>query len=149
MPFQHCVVDANVALLLVLKQDLTQHAFTLFDGFFADEPRQIHVPDVFFGELINVLVLQTRLGKSKLPIEHARAGLIYLNSLSYNVVATQTFAAYALELAVQHRLNGYDAIYVALAEKLKLPLVTADRKLVNAMQGLLYDIRWLGDVVQP
>ncbi len=149
MPFQHCVVDANVALLLVLKQDLTQHAFTLFDGFLANEPLQIHVPDIFFAELVNVLVVQTRLGKPKLPIVHARAGLIYLNSLSYNVVATQTFAALILELAVQHRLNGYDAIYVALAEKLNLPLITADRKLVNAMQGLPYDIRWLGDLVPP
>ena len=149
MPFQQCVVDANVALLLVLKQDLTQHAFTLFDGFLANEPLQIHVPDIFFAELVNVLVVQTRLGKPKLPIVHARAGLIYLNSLSYNVVATQTFAALILELAVQHRLNGYDAIYVALAEKLNLPLITADRKLVNAMQGLPYDIRWLGDLVPP
>ena len=34
--------------------------------------------------------------------------------------------------ALRHNLSSYDAFYVALAEVLKMPLATLDRRLVNA-----------------
>jgi predicted nucleic acid-binding protein len=41
----------------------------------------------------------------------------------------------ALEIAKQHRRSVYDCLYVALAEREQCQLVTADGKLVNALQG--------------
>lgn len=146
MSFSACIVDANVALQLVLKQELTDSASALFDRVVADDPLQMHVPDLFFAEITNVLTLQTRLGKPRLLAEQAYAALQYLRLLPFAVTGNHALGPRALELAMLHRLNGYDAIYVALAEKFDLPFITADNKLVNALKGYPGDIRWLGDV---
>lgn len=146
MSLSACIVDANVALQLVLNQELTDSASALFDRVVTDDPLQIHVPDLFFAEITNVLTLQTRLGKPRLLAEQANAALQYLRLLPFVITENYVLSPRALELAILHRLNGHDAIYVALAEKLDLPFVTADRKLVHALKEFSGDIRWLGNV---
>jgi predicted nucleic acid-binding protein len=41
----------------------------------------------------------------------------------------------ALDLALDFRISVYDAVYVVLAVRLQGRVVTADRRLVNALQG--------------
>jgi len=38
---------------------------------------------------------------------------------------------------LRHRCTAYDALYVALAEALDCPLLTADRRLAHAVEGLI------------
>lgn len=52
----------------------------------------------------------------------------------------------ALEIALAYGITAYDAAYVALAQQLALPLITADARLARAMDGTAHDIRWLGDL---
>ena len=43
---------------------------------------------------------------------------------------------------IRHTVSAYDAMYVALARELDIPLLTKDRKLLNAARDLC-DVEWL------
>ena len=51
----------------------------------------------------------------------------------------------ALTLALEHGATAHDTPYVALAQKLALPLVTADEAQVRRLAGTRLHVRWLGD----
>jgi predicted nucleic acid-binding protein len=48
----------------------------------------------------------------------------------------------ALQLASEKKLTAYDACYAVLAQKLGLPLITADAPLAKAVDWAV----WIGDV---
>jgi predicted nucleic acid-binding protein len=62
------------------------------------------------------------------------------------VIPAQLIAEEALGIALNHRITAYDACYVAAAEQLKLPLITADEKLATKLAMGSYEVQWLGDV---
>jgi len=43
-------------------------------------------------------------------------------------------------------ITAYDACYVALAEELKSPLVTADPKLIKRLKNGPVPMKWIGDL---
>jgi predicted nucleic acid-binding protein len=50
----------------------------------------------------------------------------------------ETLALTAASLAVDLQLRGADAVYVAVAEQLSLPLVTWDREIINRAAGVAH-----------
>lgn len=46
----------------------------------------------------------------------------------------------ALALAIAHKTTAYDACYVAAAQRLRVPLITADTKLANKMAATTYQV---------
>jgi predicted nucleic acid-binding protein len=50
-----------------------------------------------------------------------------------------------LPLAQRFGRSAYDAVYLALAESTRRPLVTADLRLYRAVQGHLSSVQWLGE----
>jgi predicted nucleic acid-binding protein len=50
-----------------------------------------------------------------------------------------------LTLAMTYEIAAYEATYVALADRLSLPLVTADEGLVRRLIGAGVDARLIGD----
>ena len=79
----------------------------------------------------------------------SKKDLAELYALALKVVPTADLASQALNIALAHRLNGYDAFYVALSAQVNAPLITADEKLVAAMKGKAYHVHWLGDFPIP
>ena len=76
---------------------------------------------------------RTRAGRTRLARargDQAAAALDDLLSLPLVVYPTAPLLARAWEL--RHNLTVYDGCYVALAEALEAPLVTADRRLFDA-----------------
>ncbi len=54
--------------------------------------------------------------------------------------------AEALLIALEYGISAYDAVYVALAAEERLPLVTADARLVRALAGSPHTVLHLDDV---
>jgi predicted nucleic acid-binding protein len=137
------VIDANVGVKFYLPEDLAEAAQHLLLRL-NEGDTSLFVPDLFYKESANIFWKYVR--RAGLPPDDARRSLRNLISLPLTVVPGTDLVLYALDLAVDHDITAYDASYVALAHDLRLPLVTADRKLLRKLAGTGTDIRWLGDL---
>jgi predicted nucleic acid-binding protein len=100
----------------------------------------LYVPDLFFIECTNILLKYTRrFGRS---LEDSRADLVDLGHLSLRVVPTAELMEDASLLAVEQKITAYEACYAALASRLALPLVTADKPLSKAVGALWIVALW-------
>ena len=138
-----CVIDASVGIKLFVIEPLSDRADALFAHLTDDPPVRFYVPDLFFIECTNVLWKYVR--RFGYPLESARQDVADLTGLPLRVVSTGALADGALEIAATHGITAYDAAYVALAQRLSLPLVTADEVLVRRLANTPFDVRWLGE----
>jgi predicted nucleic acid-binding protein len=137
-----CVVDASVGIKLFLVEPLADRANALFASLTVTPPAHLYVPDLFYVECTNVLWKYVRrFGYSP---EAALQDVADLVRLPLQVASTADLAEDALALALEHGATAYDAAYIALAQKLSLPLVTADEALVRRLGNTSPDVRWLG-----
>jgi predicted nucleic acid-binding protein len=138
-----CVVDASVGIKLFLVEPLADRADALFASLTATPPTRLYVPDLFYIECTNILWKYVRrFGYSP---EAAQQDVADLVRLPLRSASTAALAEAALALALEHGATAYDAAYVALAQELSLPLVTADEALVRRLEGTGLDVRWLGE----
>lgn len=122
-----CVIDASVGAKLFLPEECAEKAQDFVAAALADERKCMHVPDLFFVECANVLwKAVARLGY---PIGSARTDMSSLRAMGLMVTPTHQLAESALEVAYSYSISAYDACYVALAESLGVPMVTADGRL--------------------
>jgi predicted nucleic acid-binding protein len=136
-----CVVDASVAIKLCIAQPDSDLAQALFDHLADNPSARFHVPDFFYVECASALANYVRV--IKYPIDAARQGMQRLLALQLRVAPSVTLAGPALDIANTCRISGYDACYVALAQQLDIPLITADEKLVNALSNRPYPVQLL------
>jgi predicted nucleic acid-binding protein len=142
-----CVVDANVVLKLYLKQTGSDKADALFALLDSDSQAQFFVPDLFYAECTNAFSKYARL--TSYTAKEAREDMTELRALALRVVPTADLAAEALDIALKHRVSGYEACYVALASRLSAPLITADEKLVRSLAGKGYPMHLLATFAFP
>ena len=133
------VVDANVIAKLFVEEELTDNAGALFAG-----PTLTTAPDFIAVEVANIFRKKVRGGE--LTEAEALAALELLPSLArLQPVAPLTPTAFSI--SVTHNRSFYDSVYVALALREACSLISADRKLINALRshypGTLV---WLGDL---
>lgn len=137
------VVDASVGIKLFVNEELSEEATALFDGLTQEPPVHLYVPDLFYPECANILWKYVR--RYNYPAGDARDALQTLGDLSLRPIASSLFLNDALNLALDREVSAYDACYVALADNLEIPLVTADNRLVRKLDGCGVDVRWLGE----
>jgi len=138
-----CVVDASVGIKLFLLEPLSERADALFDHLTDALPASLYVPDLFTIECANILWKYVR--RFGYPPEAARHDVADLARLPVRPVPMAALVEPALSLAIRWEITAYDAAYVALAERLSLPLVTADEALVRKLAGTGADVRFIGD----
>lgn len=136
-----CVVDTNIVLKLYFEQDGSGKARALFALLDSDGDALFYVPDLFYAECTNAFWNYARLGTY--TAKEAREDLAELLALRLRVVPTADLSAQALDLALKYRVSGYDACYVALANRVHAPLITADEKLVRSLAGTEYPVHSL------
>ena len=135
-----CVLDASVGIKLFVEEEFSDKVQQLFAKLADDSRAEIHVPDLFYVECANILLKYTR--RFDRPLEDSLADLKDLNELALTITSTTELIEDALKLADEKKLTAYDACYAVLAQKLDLPLVTADAPLASAVDWAI----WIGDL---
>ncbi|ASC71900.1 Ribonuclease VapC9 [Halomicronema hongdechloris C2206] len=133
-----CVVDASVAIKLFIEQEGSEQAEVLFAKLSTGPDTELYVPELFYAECANVLWQYVR--RANYPATDAKASLVRLKALALQRVAIPELVNEALDIAIAHNISAYDACYVELSERLKVPLVTADSKLIRALEGTNYQV---------
>jgi predicted nucleic acid-binding protein len=118
------VVDANVAAKWYMPERGTEEALALLDS-----PKQLYAPDLIRLEVLAAITRRVRKGESTVKearsmrhdwLRHLHEGAVWLIPES-DVLQEAT----ELSMSVKHTLQ--DCMYLATAQRLGAPLITADR----------------------
>jgi predicted nucleic acid-binding protein len=123
-------IDTNIAVKLFIPDPLSAKAETLFRSL-RQVQSQFFVPDLFYIELTNVLWKYVR--ANQYPADQVKVALQRIQALPLNVTATKDLMLDAIDLSLKHGISAYDAAYVALAQRMSVPLLTLDNKLFTAL----------------
>ncbi len=133
------VVDASVAAKWFLTEEFNDEARALLTG-----RSQHRAPDFILVEFANTLA--KRFKRGDINAAYARNACNELQSLLV-FEETRRLVPAALEIAIEFDRSVYDSLYVALARMQRCQLVTADRRLYNALSSAFVDtMLWIGDV---
>lgn len=139
------VLDASVAIKWILPEDqepFSEEAKLLLEQGARGEIR-FSVPDIFWAEISNVIWKSLRRGK--LNGAEALEAMKDLMALEVQVAQTREFLPSAFETAIESKIAVYDACYVELANRLDVPLVTADQSLYLKTAATL-PVVWIGAI---
>jgi predicted nucleic acid-binding protein len=142
-----CVVDASVGIKLFIAEPFSDKVDALFAHLTLTTPARLCVPDLFFIECANILWKHVQ--RFGYAAAKARADVADMTALQLERYATHELSAAALDIALNYGLTAYDACYVALADRLHLPLVTADDKLARVAASSSFTVTWIGDFAVP
>jgi predicted nucleic acid-binding protein len=135
------VVDASVAVKWFLPEPHEAPALRLLSG-----GHDLLVPDLLFVEVGNAL--WKRIRRAEATLSEARRTLEALGTLALQVHPSQPLLPLALELASRFQRTVYDSVYLAVAILRHCPVVTADRRLYDALAGgaLRSHLLWIADL---
>lgn len=134
------VVDASVAAKWFLPEEHTDAALR-----FLDESVALSVPDLLFAEFGNLLL--KRVKRDHLSELEARRIVKTLLAAPLEIERTERHIELALDIAAKLGLTAYDSLYVAVAATRNRQLVTADRRLYEAVaqSTLVEHVLWIED----
>lgn len=138
------VLDSSViAKWFFPSEEDSKTALKIRDLFLSKEV-SISVPVLIYYEVNNLIrsAIKSLRINEKLAKE-AYQGFLELGLIAYS---SKELMGMALEKAISLDISSYDASYLALAEYLKIPLITADQKLIDkAKNDLIQNLKtsWL------
>lgn len=121
------VVDASVAAKWVVEEADSDAAMAL------QACEALHAPSHWLAEAANVVWAKAFRGE--LSADRVRARIALLATAQIRETAIATLMEPATDIALVCRVTIYDALYVALAQALRLSLVTAGRRLHVALRA--------------
>jgi predicted nucleic acid-binding protein len=124
------VLDASSALPWCFRDEATPETDSLLSRATAGE--RIYVPAHWPAEMLSGLTRAARRGRVDDPAVDRFLSLFPAYNIAVDAGAFQSRWNEALPLVLQHRLSGYDAVYLALAKRLNLGLATLDGRLRDA-----------------
>jgi predicted nucleic acid-binding protein len=122
------VVDASVAVLWTLAQQGSDRAAAL------NNDDRLIAPSLIIAEIGNAVWKAVRRGD--LPKTEALTGIEIALGPVAALTPDEELRGRALELAIELDHPIYDCFYLALAERERCPLVTADKRLVAAAKKM-------------
>lgn len=122
------VADASVAFKWFIPESGSDAALALLDG---DDP--IWAPDLILVEVSNALWVRLRQVTDGRKI--VAAALDRLGAAITSLEPARELVARAQQIAFEIEHPVYDCVYLALAERENLYLITADARLLRAVSG--------------
>jgi len=126
-PFRDALLDTSVAVKWFVTEEDSEQAADLQQAHLRDD-LQLHAPDILLMESANALryaglseerILQDLETFSALCVEIIAFSIDVLNS--------------AVSLSLEHDLAVYDSYFLALAQALDIPLITADQRMLSRL----------------
>ncbi|TRV42825.1 MAG: PIN domain-containing protein [Microcystis panniformis Mp_MB_F_20051200_S9] len=140
--FLRCVIDANVGIKRFIADPLTPKVRQLFDTLYNTQT-EIYIPDLFYIEITNIFWKYVRAGLYSAT--QVQSDLTTLKDFPLRVISTAELMGDAFQIAYNYQISAYDGAYVALSERVKAPLLTLDRKLVNSLASSTYQVYFFAD----
>jgi len=129
------VVDASVVVKWYLQEEYSDHALTL-----VSRDYRLHAPDFLLAEVHNTLCAKIRQGQMTIREANiVREGLADRRAVPARLHPSPRLYTDAFRLADRTFKSFYDCLYLALAELLGYPLVTADLRFCGGMEGTPYE----------
>ena len=132
------VADASVAVAWVHPAQATTQTAAMLDTL--ADGATLEVPALWPVEVANALLVLVR--RRKLNEDERQTGLGWLRGLPLRIDAETAALAFSRlsELAAAHHLSVYDAAYLELAHRRKLPLACTDGPLRKAAKQAGIDL---------
>ena len=132
------VVDASVALKWFVPEVHSAAAAS-----WLEQGHVLRAPDLLFPEIGNIL--WKKIARRELTAAEGRKILRGVESLGIRAEPSSDLLPIALEIALGLGRTVYDSMYLALALRRDVPVVTADRKLHQAVVGSVLGglVRWV------
>ncbi|MCI0360481.1 MAG: type II toxin-antitoxin system VapC family toxin [Planctomycetaceae bacterium] len=134
------VVDSSVVAKWILPEADSAQAQQLITDIAAVGEKLI-VFDLVFPEVANAIWKRHRQGQ--ITLSEAESFIAALNGAPVHVRAASGLLDPAFQIAARYDRAIYDALFVALAQDLSLPGVTADEPLYNVVRADFPQIRLL------
>jgi len=139
---KRAVLDASVVLKWYLPdEDHGEAALDLLNRYLSND-LEIIAPTLLEYEVMNGLVVAQRRGRFREEIIiSAIEGFL---NLGIKTLGVSALYSRVLHFCRVYARSAYDASYLALAEGEKIPFITADETLYNAVKKDLVWMKWLG-----
>jgi predicted nucleic acid-binding protein len=127
------VVDCSLAMAWLFKDEATAPSKRLLRRLVSESAL---VPALWYLEITNVMALAER--KGRITAAESSVFINELSKLDFEIDAESSDRAFnhVLPLCRTHQLTSYDAVYLDLAVRRKLPLATLDEPLRKAARKL-------------
>lgn len=143
-PAERFVVDASVATKWHLSGEGHTDEARLILRRFSQGQAQLLAPSHIRYEVPSAITAATLGRKPRITHQQGREAVEEFLSLDLQTFDTAELIIKAYLLVHQYHCSFYDALYLALAQDLQVPLITADRKFYEQTRQLP-NIIWIGD----
>ncbi len=123
------VVDASVVIKWFIPEVHSEAARRLLE-----HDHQYFAPDLLFAETANVVWKKVRRGELS-PVQGQRL-VADLERVAVETIPCRALAGEACALALLTGTSVYDAMYLALAVRLRTRMITADERLANILAAI-------------
>lgn len=138
MPF---VLDCSVAMTWVFPDEASEATERLRDSLIDD---QAFVPSLWPVEVGSVLLVATRRRRIRADEWSHICSSLEALPIEVEPVSTSRVWGKVVALADRHNLSVYDATYLELALRMRMPLATLDRALITAARSAGVDTPVVG-----
>ncbi len=127
-PFRAALLDTSVAVKWFVTEEDSERATSLRRAHLWDEI-QLYVPDLLLMELANALRYTGRLSQERILEDLATFSSLEISIVPFSIEVLRSSVALSLE----QDLAVYDAYFLAMAQDLGIPFITADRRMLSQL----------------
>ncbi|TAH49216.1 MAG: PIN domain-containing protein [Chloroflexota bacterium] len=142
MSMANIVVDSSIVIKWFVTEPLSEEARRVLNGYQSGALTLI-APDLLAAEIGNIVWKKVRM--QGLAREDAQQIISAFRELDIELLPTTSLLEDAVRIAMAHERNVYDALYIALSEREQSLFITADERLVNAVNKSFPNTVWLAN----
>ena len=137
------VIDASVVIKFYIPEILSDHAARVMSRV-ADGDLMLCAPDLLYPETGNIL--WKKQCRHELTPAEVDEIVHAITSLPIRIESSLPVMPLAVSIAMHSGITVYDAMYVAVARIYDTRMITADKKLMDAMAKTEFkkNVQWLG-----